>query len=288
MAEKREGGGLLRLLAEYDRRIIYFLIFVVVLAPLMRPFILPIAVSPDTQDYYNVIDKLGPDDVVMVVFDTEFSGYMELQSGIVASIRVIIDRGAKIAIAVSHPEATGIPELVLNQLRDVMAEKQYVYGEDYVNLGYIFPNEAAVAASAQDFHSAVRQDWQGRPLTGTFLEEVTDWEDWTLISDYTTGIQSGSLINHYGLRGTPMIVNCIGVMVATQKPYVSSGIYKALLQSMRGGAELEYLTGAPGAGLTAMNSFTLGHYMLIIFIVLGNVGYFGYTRYKKREAQVGG
>ncbi|MGQ9680226.1 MAG: hypothetical protein ACUVV4_05615 [Candidatus Bathyarchaeia archaeon] len=281
MSEKK---GLMRFLAEYDRRIIYLIIFIVVIGPLLSPFILPIAVSPDTQAYYNVIDKLGPDDIVMVVFDTEFSGFMELQSGIIASMRVMIERGAKMVVAVSHPEATGIPELVFTQLADVISRKQYTYGRDYVYLGYIFPNEAAVAATAQDFHTAIRQDYYGKSIEGTMLDKVKDWSSWSLISDYTTGIQSQSLINHYGLRGTPMIVNCIGVMVPTQKPYVSSGIYKALLQSMRGGAELEYLTGVPGPGLTAMNSFTLGHYVLIIFIVLGNIGYFGYTRYKQKPS----
>ncbi|MBS7652452.1 MAG: hypothetical protein QXH67_00745 [Candidatus Bathyarchaeia archaeon] len=287
MVEEKKERSILRFFAEYDRRIIYLFIFIVVIGPLLSPFILPIAVSPDTLNYYKVLDKLGPDDIVMFVLDTEFSGYMEIQSGILASMRVMIERGAKIAIVVSHPEATGIPELIFNQLADVIARKQYTYGKDYVYLGYIFPNEASVAATAQDFHASVRQDYYGKPIAGTFLDRIKDWSSWSLISVYTTGIQSGSLINHYGLRGAPMIVNCIGVMVATQQPYVSSGIYKALLQSMRGGAELEYLIGAPGPGLTAMNSFTLGHYLLIIFIIIGNIGYFGYIR-PRRKGSAGG
>lgn len=288
MDEKgKEEKSIFKLFAEYDRRIIYLLIFVVVIGPLLYPFILPIAVSPDTLQYYKVLDRLGPDDIVMFVLDTEFSGYMEIQSGIIASMRVMIDRGAKIAIVVSHPEATGIPELIFNQLADLISRKGYTYGRDYVYLGYIFPNEAAVAASAQDFHASVRQDYYGKPITGTFLDRVKDWSSWSLISVYTTGIQSASLINHYGLRGAPMIVNCIGVMVPTQTPYLSSGIYKALLPSMRGGAELEYLIGAPGPGLTAMNSFTLGHYLLIIFIVIGNIGYFGYVRSRGRGSKGG-
>jgi hypothetical protein len=286
--EKKEGGSAFRIFAEYDRRIIYFLIFVLIIGPLLSPFILPIAVSPSTQGYYDVINKLGSKDVVMFVLDTEFSGYMELQPGIVATMRVMIDHGAKICIAEAHPEATGIPELVLNQLTDVINKKQYTYGKDYVNLGYVFPNEASVAASAQDFHSAIRQDYFGNSIAGTFLDGVKDWSSWSLIAVFTTGIQSTSLIHHYALRGTPMIVNCIGVMVATSMPYLASGIYKAVLQSMRGGAELEYLIGVPGAGLTAMNSFTLGHYMLIVFIVIGNIGYFGYTRYRRKGAFTGG
>jgi hypothetical protein len=54
---------------------------------------------------------------------------------------------------------------------------------------------------------------------------------------------------------------------------------------MRGGAELEYLTGHPGPGMTAMDAFTIGHYMLILFIVIGNIGYFGYTRYARRKVE---
>ena len=277
MSEK----NIFRYFAEYDRRLIYLAIFVVVTISLINPIGLPISVSPDTREYYKVIDALGQDDIVMVVLDTEFSGYMELQSGIIASMRMMVKRGAKMAVAVSHPEATGIPELVFTALEDVMAVNDYTYGEDYVILGYIYPNEAAVAAAAQDWQAVIRQDWKGRTTSGTFLDEIHDWQDWSLISDYTTGIQSGSLINHFGLRGTPMIVNCIGVMISSQKPYVDTGIYSALLQSMRGGAELEYLTGYPGPGMTAMDAYSISHYMLIAFIVIGNIGYFGYV--KKRS-----
>jgi hypothetical protein len=70
-------------------------------------------------------------------------------------------------------------------------------------------------------------------------------------------------------------------------PYLQSGTYKAVLQSMRGGAELEYLISAPGPGLTAMNSFTLGHYMLMIAILLGNIGYFGYRSEMNKKKKEG-
>jgi hypothetical protein len=73
-------------------------------------------------------------------------------------------------------------------------------------------------------------------------------------------------------------------MIASEKPYLDSGIILALLQSMRGGAELEYLIGHPGPGLTAMDGFSFGHYMLIVFILIGNVGYFGYTRQQQMKA----
>jgi len=271
-------NGLMKTLATYDRRWVYFVLFLVVVIPLLRPIGMPITVSPDTKQYNEAINSFGDGDKVFFTLNTEFSGYNEIQSGIIASMRVFIENHCKICIAVGHPEATGIPELIFQKLEKELEENDYEYGRDYVILGYVMPNEASVASMSQDFHGAVTRDWLGRSLDDTFLVDVNTWEDWDLIADFTTGLATGYLLNHFALRGTPMTVNCIGVMIASQKPYVDTGVYLAILQSMRGGAELEYLTGHPGPGLTAMDAFTFGHYMLLIFIIAGNIGHYGYTR----------
>lgn len=264
--------------AEYDRRYVYLALFIVVIGPLLSPIGVPISVSPGTKHYYDVITTVGEGDIVFFTLNTEFSGYNEIQSGIIASMRVFIENGAKIVIAVGHPEATSIPTMIFQDLNSELEENGYVYGENYISLGYIFPNEAAVAALSQDFQGTISQDWLGAPIAGTFLDDVETWEDFDFIADFTTGLATTHLMNHFALRGTPMVVNCIGVMIPSQANYVDTGVYLALLGSMRGGAELEYLTGHPASGLTAMDAFTFGHYMLIIFIVIGNLGYVMYTR----------
>jgi len=279
-----ESGGIMKLMAEYDRRYVYLILFLVVTIPLLSPIGMPISVSPDTRQYYGILQQVQPGDKVFFTLNTEFSGYNEIQSGIIATMRVLVEKNARICFGVAHVEATSIPELILKAVHDELEAKDYQYGRDYVILGYVMPNEAAVAAMAQDFQGSVTQDWLGRPIAGTFLDEIDDWQDWDLIADFTTGIQTTSLLNHFALRGTPMIVNCIGVMIPSQKPYVDTGVYLAILQSMRGGAELELLIGHPGPGLTAMDAFTFGHYMLILFIIIGNVGYLGYTRNAQRRA----
>jgi hypothetical protein len=276
-------NGIMKTLATYDRRWVYLVLFLVVVIPLLNPIGMPISVSPDTHQYYEAINSVGDGDKVLFTLNTEYSGYNEIQSGIIASMRIFIENGCKICVAVGHPEATSIPEIVFNKLEHVLEENGYEYGEDYVILGYVMPNEASVAAMSQDFHAAVTQDWLGRSIDDTFLAEVDSWEDWDFIADFTTGLATGFLLNHFALRGTPMAVNCIGVMIASQKPYVDSGAYVAILQSMRGGAELEFLTGHPGPGLTAMDAFTFGHYMLLLFIIAGNIGHYGYTRQKRSE-----
>ncbi len=274
-------GGIWKSFAEYDRRYVYLALFIVVIGPLLMPIGVPISVSPGTRQYYEVINAVGEGDVVFFTLNTEFSGYNEIQSGIIASMRVFIENGAKIVIAVGHPEATSIPALIFQDLKSELMENGYVYGEDYISLGYIFPNEAAVAALAQDFQGTVSTDWLGAPIAGTFLEDIKTWEDFDFIADFSTGLATTHLMNHFALRGTPMVVNVIGVMIPSSLNYVDTGVYLALLGSMRGGAELEYLTGHPASGLTAMDAFTFGHYMLIIFIIIGNLGYVMYTRKQK-------
>jgi hypothetical protein len=285
--QNKESRSIYKLLLDYDRRIIYLMIFILVLAPLMQPFILPITVSSDTTLYADQINKLKKGDNVMYLIDSEFSGYMELQSGMVASLRMLLQHQVNLCIIESHPEATGIPELLYAQVKDLMTQNNYVYGVNYIDLGYVFPNEAAVASTAQNLHNIIRQDKEGKSIQGTFLDNINTWQDWALISEYTTGVQSESIVRHFAQSGTPLIVNVIGVMVSTSMPYLQSGTYKAVLQSMRGGAELEYLISAPGPGLTAMNSFTLGHYMLMIAILLGNIGYFGYRSEMNKKKKEG-
>jgi len=271
-------GGIWKTFANYDLRYVYLVLFIVVIGPLLYPIGVPISVSPSTKKYYEVINSVGEGDIVFFTLNTEFSGYNEIQSGIIASMRVFIENGAKIVIAVGHPEATSIPDLIFHDLNTELTENGYVYGEDYISLGYIFPNEAAVASLAEDFQGSISQDWLGVPIAGTFLEDVKTWEDIDFIADFSTGLATTHLMNHFALRGTPMVVNVIGVMIPSSLNYVDTGVYLALLGSMRGGAELEYLTGHPASGLTAMDAFTFGHYMLIGFIIIGNLGYLMYTR----------
>jgi hypothetical protein len=285
MADKN--GGVLKWMAEYDRRYVYLVLFLVVTIPLLRPIGMAVSVSPDTQQYYDVLNTVKAGDKVFFTLNTEYSGFNEIHSGIVASLRVLVEHKAKICFAEGHVEATIIPDIIIKEVKSEMDANDYQYGRDYVILGYVMPNEPAVASMASDFHAIVTQDFLGRSIQGTFLDDVHTWQDWDLIDDFSTGLSTTYLQNHFALRGTTMIVNCIGVSVPSEKPYLNSGLIKGLLQSMKGGAELEYLIGPPGVGLTSMDAFTFGHYMLIVFIIIGNIGYLGYVRKTQTEVKGG-
>lgn len=285
---EEEGFDVFKWMATYDKRWIYVLLFILVLAPLISPIGMPIAVSYRTKEYYDKVNALKEGDIVLDSWDMEYSGYMELKPGVLASHRMFIEKGLKLCITLNHPEALAIPDEVFGPLSSVMEKYDYTYGEDYIILGYVFPNEAAVAAVATDFHGPISVDWKGASIEGTFLDAIKDGSDFAMIASYTTGIASTFVVRHFGQTyGTPIVRNAIGVMISAQTANLDAGLIQALLGSTRGGAELEYLIGAPGPGLKAMDAFTLGHYMLIIFIILGNIGHYGWARRAKYRERTG-
>ena len=47
---------------------------------------------------------------------------------------------------------------------------------------------------------------------------------------------------------------------------------------MKGAAEYELLVNAPGAAVQGMDAQSLGHIVILVFIILGNLGYFFGTK----------
>ena len=56
-------------------------------------------------------------------------------------------------------------------------------------------------------------------------------------------------------------------------PFVQAGQVKGMLQGLRGAAEYELLSGSPGVASAGMDAQSLGHLLIIGFIVVGNVAY---------------
>jgi hypothetical protein len=244
---------------------------------------LPIAVSEGTRTWNSYLQDLDEDTIIWSAWQTGFAGYNELKPGIVATYREVIEHDAKMVIAFSQTAEFAVFEIVMGDeeqgirglLTSVMEEYDYKYGEDYVCLGYVLVNEASTSALANNLHDVANVDYKGNSLAGTFYDDLNNAGDFDLIIDFSTGMQTTALINHWVMDyDVPMIEGAIGVNIPSYTPYLDTGHLKAMLQSTRGGAELEYLTGNPGPGIVSMDAFTLVHFLLIISIIIGNIGYF--------------
>lgn len=267
-------------MATYDKRWSYLLLFILVLLPMLRPIGMPIAVSELTKEYYAQLQTLEAGDIVLVSWSTEYSGYMELKPGMIATHKYYIKNDIKMFICLGHPEGLALVDALLDvELKGYMQKYDYTYGEDYIILGFALPNQAATLAMATDFHGSVKVDWNGDPIEGTFLDRIESGADIDMISDFTTGAGNPGLINHIVLTfGTPMIQNQIGVSLPGSFMNLDAKLITGLLASTKGGSELELLMSEPGPGLIAMDAFSFGHILLILFIIIGNIGYYGHSR----------
>jgi hypothetical protein len=276
-------SNIFKSMATIDRRLIYMLIFIIVLGIVFFPIGLPIAVSEGTRTWNSYLQDLDEDTIIWSAWQTGFAGYNELKPGIIATYREVIEHDAKMVIAFSQTAEFAVFEIVMGDeelgvrglLTSVMEEYDYKYGEDYVCLGYVLVNEASTSALANNLHDVANVDYKGNSLAGTFYDDLNNAGDFDLIIDFSTGMQTTALINHWVMDyDVPMIEGAIGVNIPSYTPYLDTGHLKAMLQSTRGGAELEYLTGNPGPGIVSMDAFTLVHFLLIISIIIGNIGYF--------------
>jgi hypothetical protein len=289
-----EGFNIFKWMATFDRRVIYLLVFILVLGPVMSPIGLPIATTSDTELFNNVLQDLEESDIIWSAWETGFSGFNELKPGIIATYREVIESGAKMVIAFGTTEEFAVYNIVMGDaatgirglLTSTMEEYDYNYGEDYVCLGYVLVNEASTSALANNLHDVAATDYLGNSLDDTFYADLNDAGDFTLIIDFSTGMQTVPMINHWVMDfDVPMIEGAIGVNIPSYTPYLDTGHLKAMLQSTKGCAELEYLTGNPGSGMTSMDSFTLVHFMLILFIIMGNIGYFAWEKNSVERAR---
>ncbi|MGB4748831.1 MAG: hypothetical protein WBH67_05180 [Bacillota bacterium] len=68
-------------------------------------------------------------------------------------------------------------------------------------------------------------------------------------------------------------VGCVAVNVAGNQSILRSRQIKGLLAGLGGAAQYEKLLGRPGDATSLMDAQGLGHAMIIVLIVLGNISY---------------
>ena len=82
--------SILEKLQTIDRRYIYLLTWIAVLYPLVNPLGLPVSIGKYSTAYYNYIDELPDDSVIMVTFDYGVSAMPELYPLTVATFNQLV------------------------------------------------------------------------------------------------------------------------------------------------------------------------------------------------------
>lgn len=126
---------------------------------------LPTALPPEIQSVQYLVNGVGPETPVLVVFDYQpgFSG--ELEAAAVAVFDHLMERRVPLVLVSTSPLGTGLGErYIATTMRQFPYQHQYVYGENYVNLGYLAGGSAGLLNFALSPRQATIVAYDSRPV----------------------------------------------------------------------------------------------------------------------------
>lgn len=259
-----------------DYRYVYALTILLILIPVIQPLGIPMTTTKVTIDYYNAIDKLPPGSVVAVSFGGGMGTLDELEAAFLATWRVLFQRDLKVLFYCWTTEG----EMVLNlHLGNKVTPESFgkVYGKDYVRLGYNPLGEAGEASMALDIRKVYTTDYKGTPLDQLeMMTNINSYKDIDLMIYAHTACTDVEIVIRqwvvpYNMPTITMTLGCCGPMAA---PYYPAQL-KGFLSGSGPGAELEIVGRVPGPGALINDAKNLGILGLLIFLILGNVSYWG-------------
>ena len=260
-----------------DPRVLYPILFLLVAVPLIHPIGLPLNISADTRNIYNDLNALPPGKYVLVGMDLGWVSWPELSDVAKASVQFLMTKNLKIVFVNFNVDAQGtiLTDIILTQI-PIPADKKY--GVDYVNLGFIPGGEGALAAFAKDIRSVTTVDAKSTPLDQLpIMSNVRSITDFSFVFNIcqTAGMFPEIYIRQVQLPyHVPLGVATISSMAPALKPYVDAGQVVGIMNSSRGGAEMEILTGFLGPAAASMDSQSLAHVYVIFAVIMANI-YFG-------------
>jgi hypothetical protein len=268
-------------LFKIDRRIIFLLIAVVVVIPLVRPLGLPTAVTIHAQNLYDAVDHIPPrTKPVLLSMDYSPSVMPELQPMSVAIIRHCLARKIPIIIMTLDPTGVGLAEDAIR--RAVPEYPDAKEGIDYSFVGYKVGSYLAMISIGQDFHATFPTDAAGRPSRQVpVLANIKNYDDIGLVITVAgSAIVESWIVFAVTRYHTTLGAGITAVSSADYYPFLQTGQLIGMLAGMKGGAEYEQLLAnnnlshAPKRASQGMDAISSAHILIIIFIILGNIGYF--------------
>jgi hypothetical protein len=263
-------------LEDIPREVLYAILIITFIMPMLFPIGFPVPISPEVQRWYDTIDKLPSGSVIMIDFGYSGGGEPELGPMAVAVYHHIFRKGGIRVIAMSTSnEGTLLFDKVIAELNPSQYGKQY--GVDYIHIGYLAGTETAMAAVGKSIRTATATDYKGTPLDKyPVMQGVDEAKDFDLLICYTTGgdQSEGWVRQWYTSYQTPYLCCVIAMMVPTMLPYQKAGQIVSLTSGAQAG-QMELLVKMPGRGIKSADVITLTHLLCIVFVVIGNVAYFG-------------
>ena len=273
-------------MAKVDRRWIFLTIGLVVLIPLLYPLALPIRPGKDSQQVYDFVEALEDSSKVLLSCEYGPSTKPEIHPMVTSLLHHLfsLKKGHKVYVVCLWPDGQFMAEEAL----DEVAVKRFglTYGEDYVMLGFRPGAEAVVKGIVSDLRKLYTIDAKGTKIEDIpMMKGINRFEDFDFLFSGSAGYPGTTEWVQFAADPTdvPMSTGTTSIQVNEMMPYVLGGQIKGILAGMPGAAEYEELIGVKGIATSGMDAQSIAHFIIVLFIVLGNLGYFIERKRSKRH-----
>lgn len=271
-----------------DRRWIFLSVGLVVLVLLKIPFASKYAPNEKSRGVYEAVESLEPGSIVYLSIDYGPSSQAELLPMHEALVYHMLKRNLRIISGsvweTGPPMIDKVYKSVDNILRKEGISKEY--GVDYVNLGYKSGMDVAIARIGTSIPETYPRDYLGKPVNDyAIMKGVTNFNQIGLLCNISSGSPGArqwlqQVQTRYKVR---MVAGVTAVMAPDLYSFFQSKQVEGFLGGLVGAAEYEYLLNRPGFGMAGMNVQSITHYLILLFILIGNVLYIRERMKKKRE-----
>jgi hypothetical protein len=271
-----------------SKNVLYILLITLLIYPLIFPLGIPLSISSRTMQVYNYVKDLKPGCNVYMEIYYEVAARGELEPNAIALTKQLFDKGCKIVFGSLISTGPIVFSLLLRSAPDLFEAKQY--GVDYVYLGYVSGGEAAAASLAKSIKGTVSVDNYGnRVETLPLLKEIDKATDFSLAIIVSSGTDTFNwyVRQWYTPYNVPLLFVSLSVIAPSVEPFVGAKQAIGMLVGQRSAAEYELLVGRKGLGLASMDSQSLTHALILVFIAVGNVVYWS-KRLSSKKIRGGG
>ena len=272
-------------LTALPREIVLGLILIAMIIPTLKPLGLPLMVGTMAKDWYDTVDALPEGSIVLFDIGYGAGGYPSLGPATIACFHQFFEKNLKVIIMATAIEGSMMYPLIMEA---VNPETRYgaVYGEDYVFLGYIAGAQTAMAGVLGDLHAIASVEYTGIPIDQIpLLKDVKGSDDYDLVAYITTagGTSEGWVYQAYSAYGKDTVGGFLSMMTTSMKPYYDTGQLLGVIDGVKGAADMEFLTKHPGDAIRSSDVLSFSQTLVVIFIIIGNISYFGAKAARKEE-----
>ncbi len=271
-----ETPTLLDRMLKLDRRVIFTLVFIGVVIPFYVAWPpVRVDVSREVEDTFRIIDQIQPDaNPLLLSFDYDPAASAELTPMAEAVLHHCFSRN--IRVLVISLQYTGLGAgIAADVVPRIAAQYDRKRDIDWAFLGFQ-PNAAvAMLQMGEDIKRTFPKDYYGTPIDEIpMMENIQNYDQIpAVLSLASTAVGEFWAIYPGSRYGLTVLTGLTAVYTADIQPFYQSGQIKGVLGGLKGAAEYEKRVGKLGDGTNGMRSQKVIHYLIILFIVLGNVAY---------------